>query len=288
MSLSSDQGRPPLPNPSFNGYSCKRLQVAKIGEGLVSDDRFLPDGAVTVEDSPEGAGSAAGKEAAEILKSAIGAKGRARVVFASAPSQEQMLHTLTSSEGIDWSQVESLHLDEYRGISPEHPASFGQWLQERLPAAAHAGLHRIRPDGKSSDEIARYSDLLRREEIDLVCLGIGVNGHIAFNEPGDTKFDDAALLREVPLTYASRKQQVDEGLFSALEEVPTHALSMTVSAILAGHALVCTVLGETKAPAVAAALKGPITTDVPSSALRTHARVLMFLDAGAASALAAD
>ena len=277
-----------MPNPSFNGYSCKRLQVAKIGEGLVSDDRFLPDGAVTVADSPEGAGSAAGKEAAEILKSAIGAKGRARVVFASAPSQEQMLRTLTSSEGIDWSQVESLHLDEYRGISPEHPASFGQWLQERLPAAAHAGLHRIRPDGKSSDEIARYSDLLRREEIDLVCLGIGVNGHVAFNEPGDTKFDDDALLREVPLTYASRKQQVDEGLFSALEEVPTHALSMTVSAILAGHALVCTVLGETKAPAVAAALEGPITTDVPSSALRTHARVSMFLDSGAASALAAD
>lgn len=242
----------------------------------------MPEGSVHVSRTDGDAGSAAGRAAAEILRGAIARKGSARVVFASAPSQEAMLAALTSQKGIDWSKVESLHLDEYVGIDPSHSASFGQWLASRLPQPAHEGLRRINSLGSTTDEIDRYTTLLKSAEIDLVCLGIGVNGHIAFNEPGDTDFEDPALLREVPLTHESRQQQVDEGLFETLGQVPTQALSMTVPAIMAGKALVCTVLGESKARAVRQALTEPVTTDVPSSILQTHSAVSVFLDASAA------
>lgn len=254
---------------------------------MISEDRF-GSGMVRIAPTPQQAGRAAGQIAAHVIRDATSRNGSAKVVFASAPSQEEMLRTLTSEEGIDWSKVESLHLDEYRGIAQDHPASFGQWLAERLPEAGRKGLRRISPSGMIDDEISRYTELLREGRIDLVCLGIGVNGHIAFNEPGDTSFEESAFMREVPLTEASRKQQVDEGLFASLSDVPTHALSMTVPAILAGGALVCTVLGEAKAQAVADALTGPITAEVPSSALRTHSNVSIFLDAGAAEKLPSD
>ncbi len=248
-------------------------------------ERPLSVDSVHVAQSDRAAGAAAGAAAARLLREAIGRRGEARVVFASAPSQDEMVRTLGAAPGIDWSRVQSLHLDEYRGIAPEHPAAFGQWLVDRLPAAALPGLERIRTDGDPQAEVERYGALIEEGPIDLVCLGIGVNGHVAFNEPGDTDFADAALLREVPLTRASRQQQVDEGLFPGLDDVPTHALSLTVPAILRGEAVVGTVLGHAKAAAVAAALAGPITPDVPASALRTHGAVQMFLDVPAAAQL---
>lgn len=241
-------------------------------------------GKVDVAHTPEEAGRRAGSVAARILRAALLERGSARVVFASAPSQDAMIRSLAGSEGIDWSRVTSMHLDEYRGIDPRHQAAFGQWLADRLPNQALAGLDRIRTDGHASAEIDRYSQLLT-EPIDLVCLGIGVNGHLAFNEPGDTDFSDPSAMREVELTHTSRMQQVDEGLFDNLNQVPTHALTMTVSAILRGRAMVGTVLGKPKAASVAAAFTGPVTTDLPASALRTHEEVYMFLDEGAASGL---
>lgn len=228
-------------------------------------------------------GDAAGKAAAELLQAAIEERGRARVIFASAPSQEQMLRSLAGAPSIDWSLVESLHLDEYRGIASDHPAAFGQWLTDRLPAAALPGLRRIETGGASSVEIERYSRIIENSPIDLVCLGVGVNGHIAFNEPGDTSFEDSRLVREVPLAAASRQQQVDEGLFSELNDVPTHALSMTVPAILRAEAVVCTVLGSSKAGAVAQTLTSPVSPDLPATALRTHKQVSIFIDYEAAS-----
>ena len=242
-------------------------------------------GTVTTKPSAAEAGARAGETAAQLIRQALAERGKARVVFASAPSQEAMLAALTAAEGIDWSKVTSMHLDEYQGIDPGHRAAFGQWLADRLPAAAQVGLERIRTDGDSGAEIARYTHLLTSEPIDVVCLGIGVNGHLAFNEPGDTEFDDPAAVRQIELAHTSRQQQVDEGLFPALEDVPTHALTLTVPAIMRAEAVVCTVLGESKAASVAAALTGPITTDLPASVLRTHARAYMFLDTGAAGDL---
>src|SRR5690625_4322332 len=247
----------------------------------VSKRRLAPED-IRVARTEEECGRAAGEAAAELLKSAIAERGRARVIFASAPSQEQMLHTLTNSPGIDWAVVESLHLDEYRGIASDHPAAFGQWLTDRLPAAALPGLKRIYTGGTSEAEIERYSEIIAAEPIDLVCPGVGVNGHVAFNEPGDTDFDDTRLVREVPLAHASRQQQVDEGLFSKLDNVPTHALSMTVPAILRAASVVCTVLGTSKADAVAAMLTRSISSDLPATSLRTHEHVSIFLDSGAA------
>lgn len=237
---------------------------------------------VVVREGAEAAGRAAGREAADALTRALELQPRARVVFASAPSQEQALRALGEDPRIDWSRVQSLHMDDYLGIDPSHPGSFGTWLADRLPAAALPGLDRIRPDADPDAEARRYSDVLAQAPIDLVCLGIGVNGHIAFNEPGDTDFEDDALVRSVELTHASRRQQVDEGLFPSLDEVPTHALTMTVPAILSGRALVCTVLGDAKASAVAATITGPITTAVPASAMRTHGDVVVHLDVAAA------
>lgn len=243
---------------------------------------------VIIKDTADAAGTAAGRAAADVLAAVLERQPRARVVFASAPSQDQAVRTLAADPRIDWSRVQSLHLDEYRGIDPGHPAAFGRWLADRLPQTAQQGLDRIRTRGESADEVHRYGELLAAGPIDLVLLGIGVNGHIAFNEPGDTDFEDSAAIREVLLTHESRQQQVDEGLFPILDEVPTHALTMTVPAILAATTVVGTVLGEAKARSVAAALTGPLTTDVPASSLRTHPHMVIHLDAAAAGLLPAE
>ena len=240
---------------------------------------------VVVSDTAETAGTAAGRAAADVLVKALEEQPRARVIFASAPSQEQMLRTLGEDARIDWARVTSLHMDDYLELDPTHPASFGTWLAERLPAAARPGLDRIRQDVDPDGEVRRYSELVAGAPIDLVCLGIGVNGHIAFNEPGDTDFEDPALVRKIELTHASRQQQVDEGLFPSVDEVPTHALTLTVPAILSARSLVCTVLGDTKAEAVAAALAGPVTDEVPASAMHTHSDVVVHLDGAAAAQL---
>lgn len=240
---------------------------------------------VVVEDTAEAAGAAAGRAAAETLVRVLAKQPRARVIFASAPSQEQMLRTLGEDPRIDWTRVTSLHMDDYLELDPAHPASFGTWLAERLPAAAQAGLDRIRQDVDPDGEVRRYSELIAAVPVDLVCLGIGVNGHIAFNEPGDTNFEDPALVRKIELAHTSRQQQVDEGLFPSIDDVPTHALTLTVPAMLSAGSLVCTVLGDAKADAVAATLAGPVTTDVPASAMHTHPDVVVHLDAAAAAQL---
>lgn len=242
-------------------------------------------GGVHIGTSPAAAGRAAGERAASLLRDALRRKDRARVVFASAPSQDACIQTLAAAPDIDWSRVQSMHLDEYRGIEETSPAAFGQWLADRLPEPGLAGLERISPHGTSDEEIRRYSELLTAGPIDLVCLGIGVNGHIAFNEPGDTDLTDPALVRKVALAATSRRQQVDEGLFPSIDQVPTHALTLTVPAMLAARTIVCTVLGETKAEAVASTLTGPVSAEVPASAVHTHSDVVVHLDAAAATEL---
>ena len=240
---------------------------------------------VVVSDTAETAGTAAGRAAADVLVKALEEQPRARVIFASAPSQEQMLRTLGEDARIDWARVTSLHMDDYLELDPTHPASFGTWLAERLPAAARPGLDRIRQDVDPDGEVRRYSELVAGAPIDLVCLGIGVNGHIAFNEPGDTDFEDSSLVRKIALAHTSRQQQVDEGLFPSVDEVPTHALTLTVPAILSARSLVCTVLGDAKADAVAATLTGPVTEKVPASSMHTHSDVVVHLDVAAAAQL---
>lgn len=240
---------------------------------------------VVVSGTAQEAGTAAGRAAADALARILEQKERTGVIFASAPSQEQMLRTLGADPRLDWSRVDSFHMDDYLGLDPAHPTAFGTWLADRLPGAALPGLDRIRADADPEQEAARYGAALAAAPIDLVCLGIGVNGHIAFNEPGDTDFGTPDLVRLIELTHASRQQQVDEELFPHLDAVPTTALTLTVPALVGASTLVCTVLGAAKADAVSATLAGPVRTEVPATAMLEHPDTVIHLDEAAASRL---
>ncbi|MGW7288148.1 6-phosphogluconolactonase [Streptomyces sp. NPDC054847] len=230
-------------------------------------------------------GEAAGGEAARIVCAAVAAKGEARVLFASAPSQEEMLAALLSNPLVDWNRVHAFHMDEYVGLPAASPRAFGAWLEERLAAARPGRLERMRPDPEPAAEASRYAALVRAAPMDLVCMGIGMNGHIAFNEPGTARFDDPETVRLVRLDDTSRRQQVEEGLFPTPADVPTHALTLTVPALLSAKAVIVTVHGAHKAAAVAASLEGPVEAQCPASAIRTHPAVSVHLDAAAAGRL---
>jgi len=253
---------------------------------LTDSERHRP--AVQVRPTPGDTATAAATRAAEAIVTAIQDRGTARVLFASAPSQEAMIARLGADPRIDWAQVHSFHLDEYLGIAASAPQSFGQWLEDRLPDAALPGFSRIRTDADVAAEVQRYSALVTGAQIDVTCMGIGVNGHIAFNEPGVSDLTDPEVMRRVDLDLASRQQQVDEGLFPTLADVPTSALTLTVPAVVGARTLVVTVLGEQKAPAVVRALEGPPTPDCPGSLLQARPEVFWFLDEPAAAQLAGE
>ncbi|WP_298323981.1 6-phosphogluconolactonase [Haloactinopolyspora sp.] len=242
-------------------------------------------GGMTVAATPEQAGAAAADVAAAVIAKAIAERGSARVILASAPSQEDMLAALGRDPRIDWTKVRSFHMDEYLGLAPDHPQAFGQWLVDRLPADALPGFERIVSTNDPRAEAERYATLLQQAPIDLTCLGFGVNGHIAFNEPDDARFDDDVLVRQVELTPTSRVQQVDDAQFPSLDDVPTHALTLTVPALVSSAAMVATVLGERKAPALAMALTDPVSPRCPATILRTHPNASLHVDVAAASML---
>lgn len=230
---------------------------------------------------------AAAAAAAGSLGAAIAARGEARVMFASAPSQVEFLHALADARTLDWSRVTAFQLDEYLDFPSQAPQAFGQFLREHL-------FDRTRPrkvwflDGTARDaaaEIARYERLLREAKLDLGCVGVGENGHLAFNEPDSTDFDDPALLRVVALTEESRRQQVHDGCFDALDAVPTRAMTLTVPAIVAARTIVCIVPGPTKREALSRMVRGAVSVTCPASVLQRHADATVFADVEAASAL---
>lgn len=225
--------------------------------------------------------------AADTILSAIGERGEARVIFACAPSQNEFLESLTAAP-IEWRFVSAFHMDEYAGISGEHPQSFRRYLAEHL-------LSRIGPvrafhpiAGEAADprhECERYGKLLAAAPIDLVCLGIGENGHLAFNDPPVADFHDPALAKVVELDASCRQQQVNDGCFVSLEAVPTHALTLTIPALMRARVVSCVVPGPRKAAAVRETLLGPVSTSCPASILRTHPRAVLHIDTQAASLL---
>lgn len=241
----------------------------------------LDKNTIDIRPSADQTGAAAGKAVAEDLNAAIADHGNARVVFASAPSQEAMIATL-ARQPVDWSHVFAYHMDEYIGLAADHPQSFGQWLAERLPSGL-GGFDRICPGELPQSEIARYRANLATP-MDVVCLGIGVNGHLAFNEPG-ASFDDPEPVRRIELDPTSRRQQVDDGCFGTLNDVPTAALTLTIPPLVGATRLTCTVLGDRKAEAVAAAFTGPVTERCPASVLQTRSDARIFLDEPAAARL---
>lgn len=229
-------------------------------------------------------GPAAARVVEEGLRSAIEKQGRANLILATGASQFSFLKALKQQE-IEWSRVRAFHLDEYTGISAAHPASFRKYLRERILDEVRPGhVHLIDADADDLETtMAAYEELLRQHPIDVACIGIGENGHIAFNDPPVADFDDPRLVKEVELDEACRRQQVNEGWFSSLEETPQRAVTLTIPAIMGSGLISCVVPGERKVEAVRNTLKGPISTTCPASILRTHHNATLFLDAASAA-----
>ncbi len=234
--------------------------------------------------------AAAAAEAAACLRAALARRGEARAILASATSQIQFLAALTAAPDLDWSRVTLFHMDEYLGLSADHPASFRRFLREHLAAKIRPrALHLIAGDAPEPlKEIARYTALLQEAPIDLCCLGIGENGHIAFNDPPVADFHDPHTLKLVALDEACRRQQVGEGCFPNLEAVPRYAYTLTVPTLCQAGRLVCVVPERRKARAVRDALRGPVSESCPASILRRQPHATLFLDAESASLLDQD
>lgn len=240
---------------------------------------------VAVYKSNEELGQAAALDAREIISKAITEKGEANIILATGNSQLTFLRTLRGLEGIDWSKVNVFHMDEYLGIDANHRASFPLFLRQHfLEAVKPRSFHPVPGQPEDVEKACReYEALLREHPADLVALGFGENGHLAFNDPPYASFDDPVWVKVVELAEASRKQQVGEGHFDSLEEVPTHAITLTVPALLAAKHILCIVPEARKADAVQACLTEPISEDRPGSVLRQVSSAWLYLDRDSAA-----
>lgn len=238
---------------------------------------------IRVYKSRELMGQAAARDIADALCQLLAAQQEVRVVFAAAPSQSEVLAGLTTAKDIDWSRVTAFHMDEYLGLSAQAPQGFGNFLKERLFDKVKPGkVHFINGQGASEEEAAvecaRYTALFREKPIDIVCLGIGENGHIAFNDPPVADFADGQTVKIVRLDQVCRQQQVNDGCFASIQAVPTHALTVTIPALASGEKLFCVVPGKNKHSAVRRTLNGPISTECPATILRRHPNCVLYLD----------
>jgi glucosamine-6-phosphate deaminase len=245
--------------------------------------------ALTVRVHPDqvALGAAAADDAARVINDAIGARGSASIMFASGNSQLSFLEALTGHTDVDWSRVVGFHLDEYCGLPAEHAASFRRYMRERIIDVVHPRVfHEIRGDARDPEgECDRYAALLREHALDLCCLGIGENGHLAFNDPPVADFDDPRDVKVVELDDACRRQQVGEGHFPSLDAVPGKAITVTIPALLRSGAVLAIVPEARKREPVRRALTGPIETACPASILRTRSNVTLHLDADSAAGI---
>lgn len=230
-------------------------------------------------------GAYSAKLAGMILRSSIAERGEARIIVATGSSQFEVLDHLTREPGIDWSRVDGFHLDEYVGIAATHPASFCGYLKERfvdrVPLRSFFYLDGLQDPVQVC---ARASEHLLAGPIDVAMIGIGENGHLAFNDP-PADFETTAAYHVVQLDEACRKQQVGEGWFATMADVPTHAISMTIHRILQSRKIICSVPDERKSIAVRDSVEGEVTANVPGSVLKRHPNATLVLDRPAASLL---
>lgn len=233
-------------------------------------------------------GAHAAQEAAQAIRALLEAKQEISVIFAAAPSQDEFLAALREDASIDFGRIRAFHMDEYIGLPSDAPQGFGQFLRDRLfGRVPFAQVHFL--DGNAADpgaECARYEALLRQSPPDIVCMGIGENGHIAFNDPHVAQLDDPAWCKVVALDGMCRMQQVHDGCFASLDQVPTHALTLTVPALLSAGRHFCMVPAATKAAAVRGTVLGPVDMACPASALRLCADARLYIDRDSGAALA--
>ena len=241
-------------------------------------------------DSRSDMGAAAAEACVKEMQKLLSEKESIRMIFAAAPSQNEFLAALVEAgkDGrVDYSRVHAFHMDEYVGLAADAPQGFGNFLRDRLfgllPFASVTYLNGNAAD--PAEECARYTTLLKEAPIDIVCMGIGENGHIAFNDPHVADFNDPAAVKVVELDHTCRQQQVNDGCFAKLDDVPTHALTLTIPTLVAPKTVFCMVPAPTKAKAVQAAVEGPISEACPASILRRHDNASLWLDPDSAALL---
>lgn len=226
-------------------------------------------------------GTAAAEDVSLAIRQMLGEKDEINMIFAAAPSQSEFLAALCADSRIDFTRIRAFHMDEYIGLAADAPQGFGNFLRERLfgkvPFRKVEYIDCTAADPQA--ECARYSALLRQYPVDIVCLGIGENGHIAFNDPHVADFADKQLVKQVQLDETCRNQQVHDGCFSSLCEVPEYALTLTIPALTAARRHFCMVPAASKAQAVRDALYGPLGEKCPASILRTCPDAVLYLDA---------
>lgn len=233
-------------------------------------------------------GHCAGREAAAYMKKLLQAKEHINVMFAAAPSQNETLAELINDPDIDWSRINAFHMDEYVGLAPEHSAGFRNFLNRSIFGIKNfRTVHLLNGNAENPQEEAdRYSKLLQENPLDVCILGVGENGHIAFNDPPVADFDDPKLVKIVQLEERCRQQQVNDGCFANIDEVPTHALTVTIPALVHAKAMFCSVPAETKADAINRMIHGDVSTDCPATILRTHGSACLYVDAAAGKYIA--
>ncbi len=234
---------------------------------------------VNVFDSRKEMGEAAAKVVASKILELLSIKESIRMVFAAAPSQNEFLESLVNIKDIPWNRITAFHMDEYLGLPKDHAALFANFLEDKIFEKVNfREIHLIDGNNDPESECLRYASLLEASPIDIVCMGIGENGHIAFNDPPVALFNDPATVKKVALDAACRQQQVNDGCFPNLQKVPKHALTLTVPALLNADFISCVVPGKNKKEALKTALYGPIETQCPASILRLHRNCHLFTD----------
>ncbi|GGW39474.1 glucosamine-6-phosphate deaminase [Arenibacter certesii] len=241
---------------------------------------------ISIYDNHEDMGLAAADFVEGRLNEAIAQKGNAHLILATGASQFTFLKALKRKE-VDWQKITVFHLDEYKGIADTHPASFRKYLKERiLDAVNPKKVYFLNGDAQDIEqEIQHYTAALKNHPIDIACIGIGENGHIAFNDPPVADFNDPEWVKLVTLDEACKNQQIGEGWFPTMDDVPKQALTLTIPAILNSKFISCVVPDQRKAKAVHNTFYKPISTECPASILRKHPNTRMFLDNGSASKL---
>lgn len=233
-------------------------------------------------------GKAAAQQAAEAIRGAIAERGNARIIGASAASQFEFLEALTAMPGIDWKRVELFHLDEYIGLPMTHPASFCKFLRDRLISKAGiTNFHLLNGEEDPAKVIRQTSEAISASLVDVAFVGIGENGHLAFNDPpADFATEEPYIV--VSLDEACRRQQVGEGWFPEIESVPKRAISMSVRQVLKARQILAVVPGPKKAKAIKACFDGPMSPLAPSSILRTHPNATIYVDKESAALLSRE
>ena len=243
---------------------------------------------VKIADSRAEMGAVAAADAACALRDLLAKKDEVNVIFAAAPSQDDTLYALAEEEGIDWGRVNAFHMDEYIGLAANAPQRFGNYLTEHFfkLVPLKAVYYVAQGPEDPADSCARYTALLEKYPPDMIMMGIGENGHIAFNDPPVADFNDKTLIKPVALDGICRNQQVNDGCFASIDEVPTHALTLTVPVFMRAGKLICSVPAPTKAKAVYAALNNEkIDESCPATVMRKHPDATLYLDPDSAALL---